>query len=62
MVPIRRFLKAFFNFLEINNHNFVKNDPELENKSLLDEKFYVACHEKIFRFQSFSIWGLGPKN
>ena len=53
----------FRNFLEIKNtHNFVKNDPSFENKSLFDAKFYEAWHEKIFRSQNWDIWGLGPKN
>ena len=47
MAPKRTFLKFFFvffycNFLEIKTHNFVKNDPKFENKSLFDAKFYGA--------------------
>ena len=37
----KRFLKGFFfNFLEINTHNFVKNDPKFENKRLFGAKCY----------------------
>ena len=54
--------KIFCNFLGINTHNFVKNDPDLENKGLFDAKFHGNWHEKIFRSQSSDIWGLGPKN
>ena len=53
----KNFLEGFFyNFLGINPHNFVKNDPKFENKSLFDSKFYGAWHEKIFRSQSSDIW------
>ena len=52
----------FYNFLGINTHHFVKNDPKFENKSLFDATFYGGSHEKIFRSQNFEIWGLGPKN
>ena len=50
----------FCNFLEINNHNFVKNDPKFENKGLFHAKFYGVWHEKNFRFQSYDIWVVGP--
>ena len=33
---------VFFNFLEINIHNFVKNDPKFQNKGLFHAKFYGA--------------------
>ena len=34
MATKRRFLKGYFcNFLGINTHNFVKNDPKFENKN-----------------------------
>ena len=36
---------VFFNFLEINIHNFVKNDPKFQNKGLFHAKFYGAWHE-----------------
>ena len=36
------FERFVFNFLEINTHNFVKNDPKFENKSLFDVKSYGA--------------------
>ena len=36
------FLRLLSNFLGINTHNFVKNDPKFENKSLLDAKRYEA--------------------
>ena len=54
--------KIFCNFLGINTPNFVKNDPDFENKGLFDAKFHGNWHEKIFRSQSSDIWGLGPKN
>ena len=39
----KTFLKGFFlDFLGINTHKFVKNDPKFENKSLFDAKFYGA--------------------
>ena len=63
MAPKRRFLKGLFcNFLGINTHNFVKIDPNFENNSLFDAKFYRASHENISRSQSCDIWGVGPKN
>ena len=37
----KRFWKGFFfNFLGINTHNFVKNDPKFENKSFFDAECY----------------------
>ena len=36
------FWRLIYNFLGINAHNFVKNDPKFENKSLFDAKFYGA--------------------
>ena len=59
MAPKRR---IFCKFLGINIHNFVKNDPNFENKGLFDAKFYGTWLEKNFRTQSSDIWGLGPKN
>ena len=32
--------RLFCSFLGINTHNFVKNDPDFENKGLFDAKFY----------------------
>ena len=59
----KRFLKGFFfNFLEINTHNFVKNDPKFENKSFFDAECYEGWHEKVFRSQSSKIRGLVSKN
>ena len=59
----KRFLKGFFfNFLEINTHNFVKNDPKFENKSFFDAECYGGWHEKVFRSQSSKIRGLVSKN
>ena len=52
-------MKGFLQSLGINIHNFVKNDPKLENRSLFDAKF--CWHEKTFRSQSLNIWGLGIK-
>ena len=49
------FWMVFSNFLEINTHNFVQNDPKFENKNLFDAKFYGAWHEKNFGPQSFVI-------
>ena len=43
----RRFLEEFLQFSgNKNTHNFVKNDPKFENKSLFDAKFYqsVSMH------------------
>ena len=37
----KRFLKGC-SFLGINTHNFVKNNPKLENKSLFNATFYGA--------------------
>ena len=56
------FWRVFCNFLWINTHNFVKNDPKLLNKSLFEAKLYGAWHEKIYRSQNSDIWGLRPKN
>ena len=46
MASFFKFLKIFecffCNFLGRNTHNFVKNDPKFENKSLFDAKFYGA--------------------
>ena len=56
------FERFVFNFLEINTHNFVKNDPKFENKSLFDAKSYGAWHENVFRSQCSNIRSLGPKN
>ena len=59
MAPKRRFLKGFFfcNFLGINTHNFVKNDPKFDMKVFSDPKALT-----------FGVWGLktslrqfGPK-
>ena len=36
------FLRLLSNFLGINTHKFVKNDPKFENKSLFDAKRYEA--------------------
>ena len=59
----KRFLKGFFfNFLGINTHNFVKNDPKFENKSFFDAECYGGWHEKVFRSQSSKIRGLVSKN
>ena len=39
----KKIYEGFFcNFLEIKTHNFVKNHPKFENKSLFDAKFYEA--------------------
>ena len=63
MAPKRRFLIGFLtNFLGIITHNFVKNDPKFECKSLFDAKYYGAGHEKSFKSKSCDIWGVGPKN
>ena len=59
----KRFWKGFFfNFLGINTHNFVKNDPKFENKSFFDAECYGGWHEKVFRSQSSKIRGLVSKN
>ena len=59
----QKIFEGFFcNFLGINIHNFAKNDPKFENKSLFDAKFYEAWHEKFLRSQSSDIWSLGPKS
>ena len=64
------FWMLFCNFLEINTHNFVKNDLKFESKSLFDAKFYGVYMKKILNPKSmiFGIWGLktrlgqfGPK-
>ena len=60
MAPKKRFLRGFLQFSG-NTHNFVKNDPKFENKSLFDPKFYGASHKKISDPKA-DIWGLGPKN
>ena len=53
---------SFLQFIFHINHIFIKRDPKYKNKGLFHAKFYGAWHEKIFRFQSRDIWGLGPKN
>ena len=42
MSPTRRFLMDFCNFLGINTHNFVINDPKFKDKGLLRVKSYGA--------------------
>ena len=62
MAPKKVFEGLFRNFLVIKTHNFVKNNPKIENKSLFDANFSGACHENICRSQSSGIWSLRPKN
>ena len=54
------FWMLFCNFLEINTHNFVKNDLKFESKSLFDAKFYGVYMKKILNPKSliFGIWRL----
>ena len=60
----------FFNFLGINTHNFVKNDPKFENKSYLMPNFMELDMKKFSdpKALTFGVWGLktsleqfGPK-
>ena len=62
MAPKKNIFEGLFfcNFLGMNIHKFVKNDPKFENKGLLHAKFYGTLNEINFRSQSRDIWGLGP--
>ena len=37
----------FCNFLQVNTHNFVKKDPQFENKSLFDANIMDLDMKKI---------------
>ena len=46
----------FFNFLEINTHNFFINDPKFESKGLFHAKCYGAWHEKTLDPKAMAFW------
>ena len=50
----------FCNFLQINTHNFVKKDPQFENKSLFHANFMELDMKKIPdpKTLTFVVWGL----
>ena len=64
------FEEFFCNFLEINTHNVVKNDPKFGNKSLFDANFMELDMKKFSDPETltFGVWGIknslgqfGPK-
>ena len=60
MVPKRRFLMIFCNFLGINTHNFVKNDPKFKNRACFMEHFMELVMKKFLgpKAATFGIWSL----
>ena len=51
---------SFCNFLQINTHNFVKKDPQFENKSLFDANFMELDMKKNSdpKTLTFLVWDL----
>ena len=60
IAPTRRFLKGFLQFLGINTHNVVKNDPNLKTRAYFMQSFMEPDMKIISDSKAliFEVWDL----